>query len=71
MWGLWLPVGVDRDHEYCDPMVGMMEVVKMLEGKGVEVVGRFVGGGDHGVETKPLHPVIKSFICSSSAADVN
>lgn len=26
----------------------------------------FVGGGNRGVETKPLHPVIKSFIFSSS-----
>lgn len=39
-----------------------MEMVKMLEGKGVEVAGHFVGRGYHGVETKPVHPVIKSFI---------
>ncbi|KAM7491691.1 hypothetical protein LguiA_034612 [Lonicera macranthoides] len=101
MWGLGLPVGVDRDHEYCNPTVGggsvaldqirklgwkvmvmgcdgdplvdrQIELVKLLEKKGVEVVGKFISGY-HGMEV--LDPskakdyycvVIKDFIFSSS-----
>ncbi|KAK3040143.1 hypothetical protein RJ639_027869, partial [Escallonia herrerae] len=98
MWELGLPVGVDRDHEYCNPTVGggpsgiwdeirvlgwrvlvigcdgdplidrQVELVKALEGKGVNVVGKFGEGDYHGVEIMepakagPLCVVIKEFI---------
>ncbi|KAK2994273.1 hypothetical protein RJ640_022926 [Escallonia rubra] len=98
MWELALPVGVDRDHEYCNPMVGggpsgiwdeikvlgwrvlvigcdgdplidrQVELVKVLEEKGVNVVSKFTEGGYHGVDiiepakAGPLCVVIKEFI---------
>lgn len=96
LWKLPLPIGADRDHEYCNPMVGIesaalekmkflgwkvmvtgcdgdplidrqMEFAKMLEKKGVEVVGRFDEGGCHGLEildptkTTPLFAGLKEF----------
>ncbi|KAF3433074.1 hypothetical protein FNV43_RR24176 [Rhamnella rubrinervis] len=99
MWELSLPVGADRDHEYCNPTASggsellnkirslewrvlvtgwdgdqlidrQMELVKMLEDKGVQVVGHFGVGGYHGVDvmesskTKPFLMVVKIFICS-------
>lgn len=97
MWELSLPIGVDRDHEYCNPTAGggsevlnqirllgwrvfvngwdgdqligrQMEVVEMLEEKGVYAVGHFGVGGYHGVDMEPvkakaLQLLIKSFIC--------
>ncbi|KAK2999455.1 hypothetical protein RJ639_023080 [Escallonia herrerae] len=98
MWELALPVGVDRDHEYCNPTVGggpsgtwdeirvlgwrvlvigcdgdplidrQVELVKVLEEKGVNVVGKFGEGDYHAVEVMepakagPLCVVIKEFI---------
>ncbi|KAI8006665.1 Carboxylesterase 1 [Camellia lanceoleosa] len=95
-WKLSLPVGADRDHEYCNPTVGsesgalekmkllgwkvmvtgcdgdpmidrQMEFVKILEKKGVKVVGQFDEGGYHGLEimdptkTTPLFDSVKQF----------
>ncbi|KAM7494569.1 hypothetical protein LguiB_029178 [Lonicera macranthoides] len=103
MWELGLPVGVDRDHEYCNPVVGggshaldqirmlgwkvlvtgcdgdplidcQIELVKMLEKKGVEVVGKFSRGDYHGIEAfeppkgKAFCVRLKEFIFSSSKA---
>ncbi|KAK2994272.1 hypothetical protein RJ640_022925 [Escallonia rubra] len=98
MWELALPVGVDRDHEYCNPMVSggpsgiwdeikvlgwsvlvigcdgdplidrQVELVKVLEEKGVNVVGKFGEGDYHAVEVfepakaGPLCVVVKEFI---------
>lgn len=76
MWRLSLPVGADREHEFCNPMVGgeygdrvgqlprclvtghgqdplldrQRELVRMLEGRGVQVVSHFDEDGCHGVE---------------------
>ncbi|KAL1319243.1 carboxylesterase 1-like isoform X2 [Arachis hypogaea] len=79
LWELSLPVGADRDHEYCNPTVGdgpkkiemirrlgwrvlvtgcggdplvdrQMELVKVMEMKGVKVVGHFRAGDYHGVQ---------------------
>ncbi|CAL5343689.1 unnamed protein product [Camellia sinensis] len=96
LWKLSLPIGADRDHEYCNPTVGsgsaalekmkllgwkvmvtgcdgdplidrQMEFAKMLEKKGVEVVGQFDEGGYHGLEildptkTTPLFARLKEF----------
>ncbi|XVF79550.1 hypothetical protein PTKIN_Ptkin14bG0232200 [Pterospermum kingtungense] len=103
MWELSLPIGVDHDHKYCNPMVGdddqgftiwekikqlgwrvlvtgcdgdelidrQVELVKMMEEKEIQVVGRFGVGGFHGFEfvdsskAKALHPVLKNFMLSS------
>ena len=97
MWELSLPIGVDRDHEYSNPMAGdggeklekirglgwrvlvtgydgdplvdrQMEVMKLMEEKGIQVVGRFGHGDYHGIEVreplkqKELIGVFKSFI---------
>lgn len=99
MWELSLPVGADRDHEYCNPRVSgkstllekirvlgwrvlvsgsygdplfdrQIELVKMLEEKGVQVVDHFGEGDFHGVELKEpskanaLFSICKSFIHS-------
>ncbi|CAL5404929.1 unnamed protein product [Camellia sinensis] len=96
VWKLSLPIGADRDHEYCNPTVGsesaaldkmkllgwkvmvtgcdgdplidrQMEFAKMLEKKGVEVVGQFDEGGYHGLEildptkTTPLFAGVMEF----------
>lgn len=79
MWELSLPIGADRDHEYCnltvssesesieqfkllgwkvivtgcdgDPLIDrQMELVKILEKKGVRTIASFDEGGFHGVE---------------------
>lgn len=95
-WKSSLPVGANRDHEFCSAVVGVgsdrcdrilkmgwrvfvagcygdplidrqMELVKMLEGKGIETV-TFCGEGNHGLEiTEPskaqdLFVALKSFI---------
>ncbi|XVF84240.1 hypothetical protein PTKIN_Ptkin17bG0009900 [Pterospermum kingtungense] len=93
MWELSLPVGVDRDHEYSNPTVGVhgstalekikvlgwrvfvagcngdqlidrqIELVKVMQKKGIQVVSRVVEGGCHGLEVfdppkaKPLAKV--------------
>lgn len=78
MWNLSLPLGVDRDYEYCNPTVNggdkvlekirlfgwrvavfgcdgdqlvdrQRELVKLLEGKSVNVVGQFYSGDRHGI----------------------
>lgn len=99
LWELSLPVGVNRDYEYCNPAVGngpvrleeikrlgwrilvtgcksdpladrQAKLVKLLEKKGVRVVGLFTEGGYHGVQdseplkAKKLFGVITSFISS-------
>ncbi|CAK8532535.1 unnamed protein product [Lathyrus sativus] len=99
LWELSLPVGVDRDHEYCNPMVRdnvvrlkkirefewwvmvtdcdgdplvdrSIELVRLLEKNGVNVVGHFTKGGYHGVQdseplkAKELFGEIKKFISS-------
>lgn len=94
MWEKGLPVGADRDHEFCnpngsgeiirevgwkvlvtgcegDPLIDrQVELVKMLEGKKVKVVGKFDEGGCHGVEVfdplraKALVEAIKHFMQS-------
>ncbi|XP_015967517.1 carboxylesterase 1 [Arachis duranensis] len=99
LWELSLPVGADRDHEYCNPMVGdgpkkiemirrlgwrvlvtgcggdplvdrQMELVRVMEMKGVKVVGHFTAGDYHGVQdtdtfkAKQLYEVVKNFISS-------
>ncbi|XP_043705473.1 carboxylesterase 1-like [Telopea speciosissima] len=100
MWELSLPVGSNRDHWYCNPMmvdesteegrgVGLLGrclvtgsdgdpvidrqrmFVRMLEEKGVDVVGRFREDGCHGREVfdpndaRALFMVISDFISSS------
>ncbi|XVE90885.1 hypothetical protein DITRI_Ditri20bG0112100 [Diplodiscus trichospermus] len=100
MWELSLPIGVDRDHEYCNPTVGensshfekmkqlgwrvffagcdgdqlinrQIELVKMMEKKGIQVVSRIVEGGCHGLElfdpstANALYVVLKNFVCYS------
>ncbi|XP_061363072.1 carboxylesterase 1-like [Gastrolobium bilobum] len=99
LWELSLPVGVDRDYEYCNPTVGdgpvrlekirrlgwwilvtgcggdplvdrQMGLVRLMEKKGVRVVGHFTEGDYHGVQdvdplkAKQLYAVMKSFISS-------
>ncbi|KAL2556009.1 putative carboxylesterase [Forsythia ovata] len=99
MWELALPTGVDRDHEYCNPMVGMksevleqikeqgwkilitgcdgdplidrqIELAKVLEEKGLRVVGEFSEKGFHGYgildssEANILFGFLKNFIKS-------
>ena len=100
MWELSLPIGVDRDHEYCNSTVGggsqrlekirllgwrvlvidckgdplidrQIELVKMMEEKGVVVVSQFDEGGHHGVDlqdlsrAKALNVVLKNFMLPS------
>ncbi|RDY04977.1 Carboxylesterase 1, partial [Mucuna pruriens] len=79
LWELSLPVGVDRDHEYCNPMVRngparlemirrlkwwvlvtgcdgdplvdrQVQLVRLMQRKGVRVVGHFTPGDYHGVQ---------------------
>ncbi|MED6182754.1 hypothetical protein PIB30_031632 [Stylosanthes scabra] len=96
-WNLSLPVGADRDHEYCNPTAGdgpkkiemigrvglrvlvsgcdgdpladrQMELTRVMEMKGVKVVGYFTAGDYHGAQVqepsnaKQLYKVVKSFI---------
>ncbi|MED6182756.1 hypothetical protein PIB30_031634 [Stylosanthes scabra] len=97
MWDLSLPVGADRDHEYCNPTVGdgpkkiemigrlgwrvlvtgcngdplvdhQIELARVMEMKGVKVVGHFSAGDYHGVQdkdpfkAKQLFKVVRGFI---------
>ncbi|XVF36881.1 hypothetical protein REPUB_Repub19eG0096900 [Reevesia pubescens] len=101
MWDLSLPIGVDRDHQYCNPTVDggskelerikslgwkvmvngcdgdplidrQIELVKLMEGKGVQVVGNFRVGGSHGEadldrsKAQDMHMVVKDLIMSSN-----
>ncbi|KAH7557534.1 hypothetical protein JRO89_XS11G0174900 [Xanthoceras sorbifolium] len=79
MWDLSLPLGADRDHEYCNPTVDggskildqieslgwkvmvtgfdgdplidrQIELVKIMEKKGIQVMRHFADGGSHGAE---------------------
>lgn len=102
MWDLALPVGSDRDHEYCNPNVGkpdrfdqikslewkilvtgqkgdplsdrQIEFYKMLQEKGVEIVGKFEEGGFHGNESfdpskrSGLFQLVKELVTSAMAA---
>ncbi|XP_027180718.1 carboxylesterase 1-like isoform X1 [Coffea eugenioides] len=96
-WELALPVGADRDHEFCNPMLSIklgqfdaikglgwkilvagyegdplsdrqVELAKILEENGVEVVAKFDKGGYHGIEfyelskMKILCDVVKKFV---------
>ncbi|KAI4324952.1 hypothetical protein MLD38_030393 [Melastoma candidum] len=99
MWELALPIGADRDHEYCnpttdsnpglaamekvrslgwrvlvagssgDPLIDrQVELVKVMEEKGVSVVSHFIDGHCHGAELSNregsmiLARVIKDFM---------
>lgn len=97
LWELSLPVGVDRDHKYCnptaengvsklekigrlgwsvlvtgcsgDPLIDrQIELVRLMEKKGVRVVEHFTQGDYHGIQdseplkAKELYGVIRSFI---------
>ncbi|XP_021297923.1 probable carboxylesterase 120 [Herrania umbratica] len=100
MWDLSLPIGVDRDHEFCNPTVDggskqlekikslgwkvlvngsdgdplidrQIELMKLVEGKGVQAVRNVRVGGFHGEEdmdmskAHAMHMVVKDFITSS------
>ena len=97
LWELSLPVGVDRDHEYCNPTAGngparmgmikrrgwwvlvtgcggdplvdrQVQLVRLMQRKGVRVVGHFTPGDYHGVQdrdplkARELYGVIQTFI---------
>ncbi|KAG4991691.1 hypothetical protein JHK87_025148 [Glycine soja] len=97
LWELSLPVGVDRDHEYCNPTAGngpkrlemikrrgwwvlvtgcdgdplvdrQVQLVRLMQRKGVRVLGHFTPGDYHGVQdsdplkARELYGVIKTFI---------
>ncbi|KAK1362072.1 Alpha/beta hydrolase-3 [Heracleum sosnowskyi] len=101
MWDLALPVGADRDHEYCNLMVEselgacdwikklgwrvmvqgcdgdplldrQVELVKLMQQKGIEVVSKFDEAGCHAIEVldpsnaKALCLAIKDFISSAA-----
>lgn len=102
LWKLSLPVGVNRDHEFCNPTVGngparlemirrlgwwvlvtgcggdplvdrQVQLVRLMQSKGVRVVGHFTPGDYHGIQdseplkAKELYGVIKTFIHALSA----
>ncbi|OMO97971.1 Alpha/beta hydrolase-3 [Corchorus olitorius] len=59
-----------------DPLVDrQMELMKLMEGKGVQVVGNFRDGGFHGEEdfdpskAHAMHMVLKDFIISANSID--
>ncbi|CAI9095380.1 OLC1v1031319C1 [Oldenlandia corymbosa var. corymbosa] len=97
MWELALPVGEDRDHEFCNPALSIksgqfdrikalgwkilvtgyendvmhdrqVELVKMMEENGVNIVAKYEEGGYHGYEAsdparmKSLCEVVKEFV---------
>lgn len=98
-WGLGLPIGAGRDHEFCNPFAGgslnrlermkeldirvlvtgcncdplvdrLLEFVKVLDERGVKVMGHFTEGDYHGVDlmdpskSEPLFGLIKTFLSS-------
>ncbi|KAL3499880.1 hypothetical protein ACH5RR_038973 [Cinchona calisaya] len=100
MWDLSLPVGVDRDHEFCNPVLSIkpsqfdpikalgwkilvaaydgdptfdrqIELVKVLEEDGIDVVANVAEGDYHGIDIydelpklKVLSEVVKKFVNS-------
>lgn len=100
MWELSLPIGADRDHEYCNPSVQggsklldkikllrwrivvfgcdgdqlvdrQTELVRLLEDKGLQVMGQFHAGDRHGIflgdpsQAKKVYAIIKSLVTPS------